>query len=109
MFLFVPYNTTTFQSGFLGIGPSRVSGGFHLRYPSSTPIHISRIDATFVGQEAISFFSHDDLQKKKRIFYETTKCIYQSSSALTPETSLDLNFEFTLEDDIPPSYSSSLE
>uniref|UniRef100_U9U7W8 Uncharacterized protein n=1 Tax=Rhizophagus irregularis (strain DAOM 181602 / DAOM 197198 / MUCL 43194) TaxID=747089 RepID=U9U7W8_RHIID len=55
-FFSFPYNMTSFQTGYLGIGPSKISGGFHLRYPSSNPIHISRIDATLVGQEAMSFF-----------------------------------------------------
>src|SRR5581483_5615614 len=63
---------------------------------------------TLVGKESITFFSHDDFQHKKRIFYTEKKCIYQSSSEYTPVTSLDLDFEFLLEDGIPPSYSSSL-
>src|SRR5581483_4594974 len=107
-FFSYPYNMTNFQSGFLGIGPSKVSGGFHIRYPLSTPIHISKINATLVGKESITFFSHDDFQHKKRIFYTEKKCIYQSSSEYTPVTSLDLDFEFLLEDGIPPSYLSSL-
>lgn len=106
-FFSYPYNMTSFQTGYLGIGPSKISGGFHLRYPSSKPIHISRIDATLVGQEAMSFFSHDDINNTKNTFYSSTQCIYQSTSnKYTPISSLDLNFDFTLDDDIPPSYSS---
>src|ERR1051325_1442634 len=80
-FFSYPYNMTKFQSGFLGIGPSKVSGGFHIRCPPSTPIHISKIYATFVGKEAILFSPHGDLQRKKRIFYSTEKrTLYQSQS-----------------------------
>ncbi|CAB4386597.1 hypothetical protein RhiirA5_453024 [Rhizophagus irregularis] len=103
------YNMKTFQIGYLGIGPSRISGGFHLRYPTSSPIHISKITATLIGQESVTFIFHDDVQNKKNIFYSQTQCIYNSSSSsnYTPITSLDLNFDFKLDDDIPPSYSSS--
>ncbi|GBB88505.1 hypothetical protein RclHR1_15010006 [Rhizophagus clarus] len=105
-FFSYPYNMTSFQTGYLGIGPSKISGGFHLRYPSSKPIHISRIDATLVGLEAMTFYTHDDINNAKNIFYSSTQCIYQSTSnKFTPITFLDLNFDFTLEDDIPPSYS----
>jgi hypothetical protein len=105
-FFSYPYNMTSFQTGYLGIGPSKISGGFHLRYPSSKPIHISRIDATLVGQEAMTFFSHDDMNNTKNTFYSSTQCIYQSNlNKYTPITSLDLNFDFALEDNLPPSYS----
>ncbi|GBB89354.1 hypothetical protein RclHR1_01600026 [Rhizophagus clarus] len=98
----------SFQIGYLGIGPSRISGGFHLRYPISSPIHISKIQATLIGQEAITFIFHDDLENRKNTFYSQTQCIYNSSSSdFTPITSLDLNFDFNLDDDLPPSYSSS--
>jgi hypothetical protein len=102
------YNMKTFQIGYLGIGPSRITGGFHLRYPTSTPIHISKINATLIGQESVNFIFHDDLQNKKNVFYSQTQCIYTSpTSGYTPITSLDLKFDFKLDDDIPPSYSSS--
>ncbi|RIA94646.1 hypothetical protein C1645_759575, partial [Glomus cerebriforme] len=105
-FFSYPYNMTNFQTGYLGIGPSKISGGFHLRYPSSKPIYISRIDATLVGQESLTSFPQDDTKNTKNIFYSSTQCIYQSSSnTFIPITSLDLNFEFSLDDDIPPSYS----
>src|SRR5690348_7660671 len=84
-FFSYPYNMTSFQTGFLGIGPSKISGGFHLRYPSSNPIHISRIDATLVGQESIRYYAQDDVKDTKNIFYSSTQCIYQSPN--TPNTS----------------------
>ncbi|CAG8517277.1 17176_t:CDS:2 [Rhizophagus irregularis] len=67
------YNMKTFQIGYLGIGPSRISGGFHLRYPTSSPIHISKITATLIGQESVTFIFHDDVQNKKNIFYSQTQ------------------------------------
>src|SRR4051794_29876608 len=107
-FFSYPYNMTSFQTGYLGIGPSKISGGFHLRYPLSKPLYVSRIDATLVGREAITFFSNDDLKNTRNIFYSSTQRIYQPDKS-TPITSLDLNFDFSLDDDIPPSYSSSLK
>ncbi|CAG8527001.1 2981_t:CDS:1 [Funneliformis caledonium] len=112
-FFSYPYNMTTFQTGYLGIGPSKISGGFHLRYPASNPINVARIEATLVGQECLSNIAQDDLKNTKNTFYSQTQCIYQSITpstgsrvSLTPITSLDLSFEFHLDDDIPPSYSS---
>src|SRR5436190_382148 len=102
-FFSYPYNMTSFQTGYLGIGPSKISGGFHLRYPISKPLYASRIDATLVGRESLSFY--DDLTN---VFYSSTQRIYQSDN-FSPITSLDLNFDFSLDDDIPPSYSSSLK
>ncbi|CAI2165845.1 18525_t:CDS:1 [Funneliformis geosporum] len=114
-FFSYPYNMTTFQTGYLGIGPSKISGGFHLRYPISNPINVSRIEATLVGHEMLSNFAQDDLKNTKNTFYSQTQCIYQSITptnsssrvSFTPITSIDLSFEFHLDDDIPPSYSSS--
>ncbi|RIA96122.1 hypothetical protein C1645_733508 [Glomus cerebriforme] len=107
-FFSYPYNMKTFQIGYLGVGPSTISGGFHVRYPTSSPIHISRIEATLIGQEAIAVLFHDDLQNKKHVFYSQTQCIYTSPSLeFAPTTTLDLKFNFNLDDDIPPSYSTS--
>ncbi|CAG8726526.1 12467_t:CDS:1, partial [Acaulospora morrowiae] len=42
-------DSKSFQVGYLGIGPSSVSGSLHLRYPNKSPLHVNKINITLTG------------------------------------------------------------
>jgi hypothetical protein len=100
----------TFQTGYLGIGPSKIFGGFHIRCATFSHIKISEIKATLIGRETVKLIVHDGLNKliqKENTFYSQTHLIYKSvSTQYAAINKLDLEFEFELKDDLPPSNQS---
>ncbi|CAG8438788.1 6673_t:CDS:2 [Diversispora eburnea] len=96
-FFSYPPNGTGFQTGYLGIGPSIVSGRFHLRYPKNRSINISKITLALIGSEYSEF---DSVQNENNNFFESNIILWSSAVS-----ELDLIFTFKLEDNLPPSFT----
>ncbi|CAG8434898.1 773_t:CDS:2 [Diversispora eburnea] len=94
-FFSYPPNGTRFQTGYLGIGPSIVSGRFHLRYPKNRSINISKITLSLKGGESFSYSKLDSVQTVNNNFFESNIVLWSSA---------DLRFTFKLDDDLPPSF-----
>ncbi|RHZ78216.1 hypothetical protein Glove_166g154 [Diversispora epigaea] len=110
-FFSYPPNGTGFQTGYLGIGPSIVSGRFQLRYPKNRSINISKITLDLKGGEFFSYSKLDSVQTVNNNFFESNIVLWSSAnynndndnSELVSE--LDLRFKFKLDDDLPPSFT----
>ncbi|RHZ78077.1 hypothetical protein Glove_168g58 [Diversispora epigaea] len=112
-FFSYPPNGTEFQTGYLGIGPSTVSGRFHLRYPKNCSINISKINLALKGGESFGY-KLDSAQTVNNNFFESNIVLWSSESYDNNNnhdnnreqvSELDLRFTFKLDDDLPPSFT----
>ncbi|CAG8729513.1 23794_t:CDS:2, partial [Gigaspora rosea] len=95
----------TFQHGYLGIGPSYITGNFHLCYPASEPLHLKKVEISLVGQEyalyeSIFYRLHKSFS---RCFCQYTYDAWEHSD-FKRITNLTLKFNIKLEDDLPGSF-----
>ncbi|CAG8442309.1 18744_t:CDS:1 [Acaulospora morrowiae] len=103
-FFSYPPNGSGFQTGFLGVGPSIVSGGFHIKYPKNQPLKISKITLSLIGGEVFSYSMMDSVHTVDKKFFESTLDLWESADHQDePISDLDLRFRFRLDDDLPPS------
>ncbi|CAG8553814.1 6829_t:CDS:2 [Dentiscutata erythropus] len=82
-FTYSSKEVSTFQHGYLGIGPSYITGNFHLCYPTTEPLHLKRIEISFVGQESAlieSTYSIRSHRKFSRGSFEVDGTLYASIS-----------------------------
>ncbi|CAG8542735.1 4841_t:CDS:2, partial [Dentiscutata heterogama] len=105
-FTYSSKEVNTFQHGYLGIGPSYITGNFHLCYPTTEPLHLKRIEISFVGQESAlieSTYSVRSHRKFSRGFCQYTYNAWENLE-FQPTTNLTLPFNFKLDDDLPGSF-----
>ncbi|CAG8836426.1 619_t:CDS:2 [Gigaspora margarita] len=85
----------TFQHGYLGIGPSYITGNFHLCYPASEPLHLKKVEISLVGQESALYESiFYRLHKSFRCSFEVDSTINASINYILKATIIsDKNVE----------------
>ncbi|CAG8595698.1 3007_t:CDS:1 [Acaulospora morrowiae] len=107
LFSYSSENADTFQHGYLGIGPSSVSGSLHLRYSDKSPLIANSIELVFIGDEFITYQLESDNRwlstTRSQKFAEYTYCLWESKESQSI-TNLDLRFNIQLEDDLPGSF-----
>ncbi|CAG8588984.1 1524_t:CDS:2 [Diversispora eburnea] len=76
-FFSYPPNGTGFQMGYLGIGPSTVSGGFHLHYPKNRQVNISKITLALKGGE---YGELDSIETVNNVFFESNVVLWSAAA-----------------------------
>ncbi|CAG8502864.1 1889_t:CDS:1 [Ambispora leptoticha] len=96
---------TTFQSGYLGVSPTTISGTLHVRFPEA--VEAKNIILKFVGREAVEWV---DLKKVRaeKIIIDKSIYLWQSKTEVGHEliTDLDLPFEFDVPNNAYESFSA---
>ncbi|CAG8769470.1 18916_t:CDS:1, partial [Acaulospora morrowiae] len=108
-FTYTPHETQ-FQQGYLGIQPSKIKGTFHLRYPTSQPLLVERIEITFKGKGSVKWKQGKREYRRVNKFFRLTKEIWSSLARgyFEPITSLDLPFDFIIPD-VSPSTITQID
>ncbi|CAG8542799.1 2476_t:CDS:1 [Paraglomus brasilianum] len=101
-FSYLPENVS-FQSGYLGITHTTVSGTLHVRFPKS--IEAKSITLKFVGREVVEW---SDMKKARgeKIILDKSTYLWRSDSGVGHQliTDLDLPFEFAVPNDAIESF-----
>ncbi|RIB20209.1 hypothetical protein C2G38_2035438 [Gigaspora rosea] len=104
-FTYSSKNIKTFQHGYLGIGPSFITGNFHVHCPIDKPLYLKKVEISLIGQESTlceSIFKQFN-EKFNRVFCHYTYNAWENLD-YQPVTNLNLRFNIKLEDDLPSSF-----
>jgi hypothetical protein len=96
---------TSFQSGYLGISHTTVSGTLHVRFLE--PVEAKNISVKFIGRETVEWV---DLKKVhgEQVIVNKGMCLWQSRNGTGSEliSEMDLPFEFDVPSDAMESFGS---
>jgi hypothetical protein len=91
------------QQGYFGVQRSSLNGTFHIRYPTSSPLKVERIDIVFSGMAIVQWKEGDIINYAEKKYFEYSSCVYDKNKLEKGISYLDLPFEFEIPENIPSS------
>src|SRR2546423_4981444 len=91
------------QQGYFGVQQSSLNGTFHIRYPTSSPLKVERIDIVFTGTAVVQWNEGDIVNYAEKKYFEYSSCVYNGNEFEEGISYLDLPFEFKIPENIPSS------